>query len=67
MSDLQAAALIGLALWMEWASLSFFRASGDCTCSVCGSLYRDHPFTPHSAWGGDPYLNVLCTGEVVKL
>jgi hypothetical protein len=66
--NLSQASLVGLAFWMEWASLSMFRASGDCECPVCGAEYWRHPFTPHRAFGdGDPYLHLLCTGEVVKL
>ena len=65
--NLAQASLVGLALWMEWASLSMFRASGDCECPVCGETYWRHPWSPHRSWNGDPFLNVLCTGEVVKL
>ena len=66
--SLEQAALLGLAFWMEWASLSMFRASGDCKCPECGEVYRRHPFTPHRAFGdGDPYLHLRCNGEVVKL
>ena len=65
--NLDQAALVGVAFWMEWASEFFFRASNDCECPVCGEAYRKHPFTPHRAWHGDPYLHLLCTGDVVKL
>ena len=66
--NLTQASLVGLAFWMEWAAVSMFRASGDCECPVCGRAYWQHGWTPHRAFGdGEPYLHLLCTGEVVKL
>lgn len=65
--SLEQASFVGLAFWMEWASLAMFRASGDSECSVCGEAYWRHPFTPHRSWNDDPFLNLICTGEVVKL
>jgi len=47
--------------------LEFYRASGDCICSVCNLPYRKHPFHSILNWQGDPYLNLLCNGDVVKL
>jgi len=40
-----------------------YRASGDCVCEACGKLYYDHPYF------AEPYafLNVLCSGDMVKL
>ena len=40
----------------EW-----YRAGGDMLC-VCGALYYDHPRDPEA-----PCLNVLCSGQRVKL
>lgn len=40
----------------------FIRASGLCTCTGCGRLYYDHP-----ADTDEPWLNVLCDGQRVKL
>ena len=42
----------------EW-----YRASGDCVCSICGKLYYDHPYFV------EPYewINILCDGDMVKL
>ena len=40
----------------------FYRASGLCTCKVCGRLYYDHKSCPT-----DPWLTVLCNGQRVKL
>lgn len=40
----------------------FVRASGECVCEKCGELYYDHPqHMPHH------WLNVICTGLIVKL
>lgn len=38
-----------------------FRASGECVCT-CGYAYWRHARDPF-----EPYLNVLCDGERVKL
>lgn len=44
------------------------RASGRSVCSTCGKLFFDHPKDHYLLGYGDiPYLNVLCTGERVKL
>lgn len=40
----------------------FERASGDCTCTVCGHLYYDHPQAVPFIW-----LQILCDGRYVKL
>jgi hypothetical protein len=40
----------------------FERASGACTCDVCGSPYRRHPVS--GAWW---WLTELCDGSLVKL
>ncbi len=46
----------------------FRRAGGGVICESCGKEYRDHP---HSLavldWNGDPFLQVLCNGDLVKL
>lgn len=43
------------------------RASGDCVCSICGLLYYQHPRCGPPDHNGELFLNVLCTGDVVKL
>lgn len=44
------------------------RASGDCICHVCKVAYRHHPFAEeHIDQSGDPFLNRLCDGTLVKL
>lgn len=44
------------------------RASGDCLCDLCGREYRRHPFTfEYTDWNGEPFLHVLCNGDLVKL
>ncbi len=49
-------------------SPQFFRADGDCICTRCSHEYRRHPMAPeYTDWNGEPYLNRLCSGELVKL
>lgn len=49
-------------------SPQFFRASGDCVCTHCSKEYRRHPMAPEYVdWNGEPYLNRLCSEELVKL
>lgn len=44
------------------------RASGECTCEVCGREYREHPMDWRIIeYGNRPFLNVLCDGRRVKL
>lgn len=45
---------------IEWPD--FIRASGDLRCKECGEKYYDHPEAV-------PFLclQILCTGEYVKL
>lgn len=40
----------------------YYRCSGQMTCEKCGQLYYDHPADPN-----DSFLNVLCSGQRVKL
>lgn len=40
------------------------RASGDCECSACGLLYRDHPIDTRNK---DFELHVTCDGNRWKL
>lgn len=50
------------------ADPDFFRAAGDCLCSVCNEPYRKHPYDMKTlAWHGEPWLHVLCDGRRVKL
>ena len=46
---------------------AFRRAGGACVCADCGREYRAHPYSEHSDYNDDPYLNVLCNGDLVKL
>lgn len=45
------------------------RANGDCVCDRCGLTYARHPMDPDHLSGidGEPYLNRLCDGSLVKL
>jgi len=50
----------------------WYRAGGDCECSVCGKLYYDHPYCAQfkNENGGaydSYYMHVLCNGDHVKL
>jgi hypothetical protein len=39
-----------------------YRANGQCHCPVCAKTYNEHP-----ASIAYPFLNRLCSGELVKL
>lgn len=43
------------------------RAGGKVRCEKCGEIYYKHPYSEHRDWQGDPWLNRLCDGELVKL
>ena len=43
------------------------RRGGGIRCVVCGLQYYDHPKRGPVDSHGDPFLNALCTGELVKL
>lgn len=45
----------------------FRRTSGSVICLTCGKEYRRHPSSEHKDWNGDPFLNKLCNGDLVKL
>ena len=45
-----------------------YRASGDCICKQCGKKFYDHPLDKENTdWDGNPFLNILCNGDLVKL
>jgi hypothetical protein len=43
------------------------RADGRCICEICGKEYLKHQFSEHKSSDGEPYLNRLCDGTLVKL
>lgn len=44
------------------------RADGRVLCELCHREYRRHPFTfEHLDWNDEPFLHVLCNGDLVKL
>lgn len=46
----------------------FRRASGECVCKECGKIYYKHPYAMNYLdFQGEPYLNKLCNGDLVKL
>lgn len=50
--------------------LDFIRASAECVCETCGKFYRQHPRDrrPEAlGYDGEPFLHVICGGQVVKL
>lgn len=48
--------------------ISSYRSNGDCICSVCKKKYSEHPLDKDILdFQGDPYLNILCNGDRVKL
>lgn len=45
----------------------FYRASGLCTCDECGKDYYSHPYAYEAQdRDGEPYLQVLCNGDIIK-
>lgn len=45
-----------------------YRASGDCICKQCGKKFYDHPMAKEiKGYNGEPFLNRLCNGDLVKL
>lgn len=46
-----------------------YHACGDCICDVCGKKYNRHPlYKPSGKTNrGQPWLNELCNGDLVKL
>lgn len=48
--------------------LKAYRANGELICKICGKDYYSHPYDKDCLdWNGDPILNVLCNGDLVKL
>lgn len=41
--------------------------TSDLVCTHCGLAYSKHAHTEHIDFNGEPYLNRLCSGRVVKL
>ena len=54
-------------IYDEEPEIKFYRASGDVVCYSCGRQYWHHPFADERAWNGEPFLHVLCNGDLVKL
>lgn len=45
-----------------------YRANQDCICPLCGKRYIDHPMNKEVlSWQDEPFLHVLCNGDLVKL
>ncbi len=55
--------------WLESPDLApeYIRASGEGACADCGRYYREHPFYLDALFQGEPWLNQLCDGTLVKL
>ncbi len=48
----------------------WYRTNGTRTCSKCGKRYGEHPLArekKHLGWNNEPFLNRLCSGDLVKL
>jgi hypothetical protein len=43
------------------------RAGGGSICARCGRQYYDHPKAFEPGFDGEPSLNRLCNGRLVKL
>lgn len=49
-------------------TLPIRRAGGDCLCSECSRSYYDHPMIDNMLdYNQEPFLHMLCNGDVVKL
>jgi hypothetical protein len=54
-------------LTTEEIARKMHRASGDCVCD-CGKDYYSHPYVTEARdQDGEPFLHVLCNGDIVKL
>lgn len=67
---------VGVAPMTEAEALAFVRAgsppdirraSGDAVCDDCGNTFLRHPLDPDELGFAGPFLNRLCSGELVKL
>lgn len=46
----------------------WYRASGECICEICGKTYYEHPLDETELDQNDePFMNILCNGDRVKL
>lgn len=60
--------LVTTGLTKEALLTKMHRASGECACNECGRCYYDHPYVDELRdWEDNPYLHILCNGEIVKL
>ena len=60
--------LIDAGLTHEELASRFYRASGECICSECGRDYYSHPYASEARDRDDqPYLHIICNGDIVKL
>jgi len=49
-------------------AIAMNRASGLCICDQCGKDYYAHPYASEARdRDNEPYLHVLCNGDIVKL
>lgn len=45
-----------------------YRTNGEIVCKKCCKTYYEHPLCyKYVDSYGDPYLNILCNGDLVKL
>jgi hypothetical protein len=48
--------------------INTYRAGGDCICEICKKRYSEHSLDKEILdFKGDPFLNILCNGDRVKL
>ena len=59
--------LINLDLSSEEIDKLAYRASHYKVCGECGKTYIQHPFLNKLDHNDEPYLNVICNGDIVKL
>ncbi len=54
-------------LTLDELATKMYRAAGACVCE-CGDEYREHPYADEARdQEGNPFLHVLCNGDIVKL
>jgi len=47
--------------------LEAYRAPHNMVCNTCGKQYVNHPLVENLKYNDEPYLNVICNGDIVKL
>lgn len=52
----------------EYIAEQAYRTTGTFKCELCQREYQSHPYVSEARGStGEPYLHVLCNGDMVKL